>query len=147
LEDGSGLITPTLFVMAKIKIADKEYDMLFNVNALQIVGEKYGSLANLHKVLTGEDKSKNQFSAYIFTISTLINQAVLSYNLDIDSGILIGENKKPITEEFISIKMKPKDLILRRLAVFETIADDSNFDSDDDNDDEVLKEINLEKNA
>lgn len=133
--------------MAKIKIARKEYRMLFNLNAFEAINEKYGSLDELQKVLLlGADKIKEQIEAFAWIITLFVNQAILSRNIDIREGLIIGEEQKPISEEYVKTKLKVGRYISQKQAVFLTISEDSNFSTDDEEEiDEVLAEIDSKK--
>ncbi len=135
--------------MAKIKIGQTEFDMLFNVNALDEIIAKYGGMTQMQNSLLKAKSEKEQIGAYIWIITMLINQAVLAHNLDVELGIIAGEKKVSVTEQYVQVKLKPKDLFSQRNAVFETIKNDSSFESDDSGDekDEVLAEIEAEKNV
>jgi len=103
----------------------------------------------MQKSLLNAKSETESIDAYIWIITTLINQGVLAFNLDIELGIVAGEKKKPISEQYVKVKLKPKDLFSQRNAVFQTISEDSSFESDDSDDekDEVLAEIEAEKNV
>jgi hypothetical protein len=69
--------------------------------------------------------------------------------MDVEMGILVGENSATITEQYVMAKLRPKDLFSQRNAVFQTISEDSSFETDDEPEekDEVLAEIEAEKNV
>jgi len=133
--------------VAKIKIGNTEFDMLFNVNALDEIIKKYGGMSEMQKSLLNAKSELESIDAYMWIITLLINQAVLAHNLDLELGIAAGDKKQPITEQYAKIKLKPRDLFSQRDAVFTTISEDSSFETDDDPDekDEVLAEIEAEK--
>ena len=135
--------------MAKLNIDGKEYEMIFNTQALTEIIKKFGGLENMQKKLLESQDEAEMLEAYIWLITLLINQAILSENIDIKYGLKQGQEKKTLTEDFIKIKMRPKDIFSQRDAVFKTIVQDSEFEMDieDESEDEELKEIREEKNA
>jgi hypothetical protein len=135
--------------MAKIKIGQTEFDMLFNINALNEIIKKYGGMTQMEKSLLQAKSETESIGAYIWIITTLINQAALAHNMDVEMGILVGENSATITEQYVMAKLRPKDLFSQRNAVFQTISEDSSFETDDEPEekDEVLAEIEAEKNV
>lgn len=133
--------------MAKIKIAGKEYKMLFNLNAFEEINEKFGSLDKLQNaLLLGGENLKEQIATFAWIITLFVNQAILSRNIDIRAGLIDGKEQKPITEEYVRTKLKLGSYIRQKTSVFLTISEDSNFETDEDEEvDEVLAEIDSKK--
>jgi len=106
--DRAGVNLGPLLIVAKIKIGNTEFDMLFNVNALDEIIKKYGGMSEMQKSLLNAKSELESIDAYMWIITLLINQAVLAHNLDLELGIAAGDKKQPITEQYAKIKLKAK---------------------------------------
>ena len=59
----------------KIQYKDKEYKLVFNLNVMEVIQEKYGSIAEWGKLTDGEDGEPNA-KAVIFGFTTMINEGI-----------------------------------------------------------------------
>lgn len=137
------------FIMATIKL-DKERELKFNLNALKKIKEKFGSLQEMQEKLTAKtDDPLDVIDDIIWLITLLANQPIIELNMDIKRGIAQGKEEPLLDEEYVSLKFDIKDMIAQKQNIFAALASGMAFTavSPDEETDEVLAEIDSQKNA
>lgn len=134
--------------MGKIKL-DKERELKFNLNALNKIKEKFGSLDGMEQALSKGADPLDAVPDLIWLLTLLANQSIIERNMDIEYGIESGEKEKLLTEEYVSIKMNPADIIGKKNSIFDALTDGMSFTaiSEEEESDEVLAEIDSQKNV
>lgn len=135
--------------MATIKL-DKERELKFNLNALKKIKEKFGSLQEMQEKLTATtDDPLDVIDDIIWLITLLANQPIIELNMDIKRGIAQGKEEPLLDEEYVSLKFDIKDMIAQKQNIFAALASSMAFTavSPDEETDEVLAEIDSQKNA
>lgn len=100
----------------KIKIADREYEMILTTKATKEIASRYGGLENLGEKLMKHENFEMAISEIVWLIALLINQSILINNLK------DKENKKElITEEEIELLTTPYDLADYKNAIMEAL--------------------------
>jgi len=101
-------------------------------------------------VVTNDENSMlDAVEDFIWILALLINQAVLAHNIDIDLGLATGEKEKPVTVEYLRIKVTPGLLFQQKEIIIGAITEDCHFDAPEDEAaaDPDLAEIQASKNA
>ena len=75
-------------INGKILYKDKEYKMVFNLNVMEEIQEKYGSIESWGNLTSGEEPN---IKAVIFGFSAMLNEGI-----DIDNEDN-GTNEKPLS--------------------------------------------------
>lgn len=135
--------------MATIKL-DKERELKFNLNALKKIKEKYGSLDKMQEKLTAKtDDPLDVIDDIIWLLTLLANQPIIEKNMDIKRGIAQGKEEQLLDEEYIGLKFDIKDMLGQKQNIFAALTDGMAFTavSPDEETDEVLAEIDSQKNA
>lgn len=135
--------------MATIKL-DKERELKFNLNALKKIKEKYGSLDKMQEKLTAKtDDPLDVIDDIIWLLTLLANQPIIEKNMDIKRGIAQGTEEQLLDEEYIGLKFDIKDMLKQKQNIFAALTDGMAFTavSPDEETDEVLAEIDSQKNA
>lgn len=135
--------------MATIKL-DKERELKFNLNALKKIKEKYGSLDKMQEKLTAKtDDPLDVIDDIIWLLTLLANQPIIELNMDIKRGIAQGTEEQLLDEEYIGLKFDIKDMLKQKQNIFAALTDGMAFTavSPDEETDEVLAEIDSQKNA
>lgn len=101
---------------AKIRIGDKEYELLLTTKATKEIAKKYGGLEKLgDKLLTNKDY-EGAIGEIVWLIVTLANQPILIHNYKNPS------NKKDLlTEDEVEILTTPQDLANFKDAITEAL--------------------------
>lgn len=128
---------------------DKPRPLLFSLSALKEINKRYGSMDGMEKVFLSPGNELEKIDDFVWIITMMVNQGVLEHNMDVQMGIKTGELEKPITEDLVNIKLKPRDLMKQKDAIFGAITQGCMFESDEDPEaiDPDLAEIQASKNA
>lgn len=80
-------------IMDKLEYKGKEYTLIFNLNVLDEIQEKYGTLNKALMEAYGEKTGEPSIKALAFMITAMVNE-----------GIDIDNEKREIPEKFITTK-------------------------------------------
>ena len=101
---------------AKIKIGDKEYELLLTTRATKEIAKKYGGLEKLgDKLLTNKDY-EGAIGEIVWLIVTLANQPILIHNYKNPN-----DKKDLLTEDEVEILTTPQDLADFKDAITEAL--------------------------
>lgn len=80
-------------IMDKLEYQGKEYKLIFNLNVLEEIQDKYGTLNKILMEAYGEKTGEPSVKALAFMIAAMINE-----------GIDIDNEKREVPEKFITQK-------------------------------------------
>lgn len=115
--------------MTKIKVGDKEYELLLTTRATREIAGRYGGLESLGDKLMKTENFEMAISEIVWLITLLANQPVLIYNLS------HKENPKvKLTEEEVELLTSPLDLADYKQAITDALfkATRRNIESEND---------------
>lgn len=87
-----------------IELGGKKYEAMFDINCMERLEEKYGTLKKFTEECYGAD-DKKAFDALRYIIAEMINESVLAWNEDCDKC----EERKKISEFKVGTYIAPKD--------------------------------------
>ncbi len=101
--------------MVEIKIGSQMYSLLFNLQVLDDINQKYGSLDGFRRALTPSQDDTGEGNLSLITdfawiIAAMANQAIISQNFDIEYGMCSGEKRRLLSLEYVLAKLTPSDL-------------------------------------
>ena len=91
--------------MTKIKVGEKEYELLLTTRATKEIAGRYGGLENLGDKLMKAENFEMALGEIIWLITLLANQPILIHNLKNKNG-----TKELLTEEEVELLTSPLDL-------------------------------------
>ena len=91
--------------MTKIKVGDKEYELLLTTRATKEIAGRYGGLENLGDKLMKAENFEMALGEIIWLITLLANQPLLIHNLKNKN-----DTKELLTEEEVELLTSPLDL-------------------------------------
>lgn len=102
--------------MTKIKIGEKEYELLLTTKATKEIAGRYGGLENLGDKLMKAENFEMALGEIVWLITLLCNQTILIHNLR------YPEDKKALlTEEEVELLTSPMDLAEYKDAITEAL--------------------------
>ena len=91
--------------VSKIKVGDKEYELILTTKATKEIAGRYGGLENLGDKLMKAENFEMALGEIVWLICLLANQSILIYNFK------NKDNKKELlTEEEVEVLTTPFDL-------------------------------------
>lgn len=91
--------------MTKIKVDEKEYELLLTTRATKEIAGRYGGLENLGDKLMKAENFEMALGEIIWLITLLANQPILIHNLKNKN-----DTKELLTEEEVELLTSPLDL-------------------------------------
>ena len=102
--------------VSKIKVGDKEYELILTTKATKEIAGRYGGLENLGDKLMKAENFEMALDEVIWLITLLANQSVLIHNLK------NPDDKKPLlTENEVELLTSPFDLAEYKSAIMESM--------------------------
>lgn len=83
-------------IMDTLTYKGKEYKLIFNLNVLQEMQDKYGTMAKCLDEAYGKDTGEPSLKALSFMVAAMINEAI-----DINNDEK-GEKEPPVTEKMVN---------------------------------------------
>src|SRR5574344_187484 len=102
--------------MTKIKVGEKEYELLLTTKATKEIAGRYGGLENLGDKLMKAENFEMALGEIIWLITLLANQPILIHNLKNKDN-----QKELLTEEEVEILTTPFDLAEYKQAITECL--------------------------
>lgn len=100
----------------KIKIGDKEYELILTTKATKEIAKRYGGLQDLGEKLLKSENFEMAIDEVVWLITLLANQSILIFN--------ISHKDKPkdlLSEEEVELLTTPYDLAKYRQAITEAL--------------------------
>jgi len=91
--------------MTKIKVGEKEYELLLTTRATKEIAGRYGGLENLGDKLMKAENFEMALGEIVWLITLLANQPILIHNLKNKN-----DTKELLTEEEVELLTSPLDL-------------------------------------
>ena len=91
--------------MTKIKVGEKEYELLLTTKATKEIAGRYGGLENLGDKLMKAENFEMALGEIIWLITLLANQPILIHNLKHKD-----DKQELLTEEEVELLTSPMDL-------------------------------------
>lgn len=91
--------------MTKIRVGEKEYELLLTTRATKEIAGRYGGLENLGDKLMKAENFEMALGEIIWLITLLANQPILIHNLKNKN-----DTKELLTEEEVELLTSPLDL-------------------------------------
>ena len=91
--------------VSKIKVGDKEYELILTTKATKEIAGRYGGLENLGDKLMKAENFEMALGEIVWLICLLANQSILIYNIKNKDN-----QKELLTEEEIEVLTTPFDL-------------------------------------
>ncbi|MGI6508950.1 MAG: hypothetical protein ACOX2M_00050 [Fastidiosipilaceae bacterium] len=115
--------------MTKIKVGEKEYELLLTTRATKEIAGRYGGLENLGDKLMKAENFEMALGEIIWLITLLANQPILIHNLKNKNDI-----KELLTEEEVELLTSPLDLAEYKDAITDALlkATKRNIESETD---------------
>jgi hypothetical protein len=115
--------------MTKIKVGEKEYELLLTTRATKEIAGRYGGLENLGDKLMKAENFEMALGEIIWLITLLANQPILIHNLKNKNG-----TKELLTEEEVELLTSPLDLAEYKDAITDALlkATKRNIESETD---------------
>ena len=115
--------------MTKIKVGEKEYELLLTTRATKEIAGRYGGLENLGDKLMKAENFEMALGEIIWLITLLANQPLLIHNLKNKNDI-----KELLTEEEVELLTSPLDLAEYKDAITDALlkATKRNIESETD---------------
>lgn len=102
---------------SRIRIGDKDYELLLTTKATKEIAKKYGGLSQLgEKMIKSEDYEK-ALSEIVWLITLLANQPIMIHNLRNPN-----DRKELLTEDTVELLTVPADLTLYKDAISEALS-------------------------
>ena len=83
-------------IMDTLKYKDKEYELIFDLNVLQDMQDKYGTMTKCLDEAYGKKTGEPSIKAIAFLVTAMINEAI-----DIKNDEK-GTNEPPVTEKMVN---------------------------------------------
>ena len=90
---------------SKIKVGDKEYELIFTTKATKEIAGRYGGLENLGDKLMKAENFEMALGEIVWLICLLANQSILIHNIKNKDN-----QKELLTEEEVEVLTTPFDL-------------------------------------
>ena len=115
--------------MTKIKVGEKEYELLLTTRATKEIAGRYGGLENLGDKLMKAENFEMALGEIIWLITLLANQPILIHNLKNKN-----DTKELLTEEEVELLTSPLDLAENKDAITDALlkATKRNIESETD---------------
>lgn len=115
--------------MTKIKVGDKEYELLLTTRATKDIAGRYGGLESLGDKLMKTENFEMAISEIVWLITLLANQPILIHNLKNKE-----RPKELLTEEEVELLTSPLDLADYKQAITDALfkATKRNVESEND---------------
>ncbi|RVU55419.1 hypothetical protein [Anaerosphaera multitolerans] len=115
--------------MTKIKVGEKEYELLLTTRATKEIAGRYGGLENLGDKLMKAENFEMALGEIIWLITLLANQPILIHNLKNKN-----DTKELLTEEEVELLTSPLDLAEYKDAITDALlkATKRNIESETD---------------
>ena len=115
--------------MTKIKVGEKEYELLLTTRATKEIAGRYGGLENLGDKLMKAENFEMALGEIIWLITLLANQPILIHNLKNKN-----DTKELLTEEEVELLTSPLDLAKYKDAITDALlkATKRNIESETD---------------
>jgi hypothetical protein len=115
--------------MTKIKVGEKEYELLLTTKATKEIAGRYGGLENLGDKLMKAENFEMALGEIIWLITLLANQPILIHNLRHKDDI-----QELLTEEEVELLTSPMDLAEYKDAITDALlkATKRNIESEND---------------
>ena len=91
--------------VSKIKVGDKEYELILTTKATKEIAGRYGGLANLGDKLMKAENFEMALGEIVWLICLLANQSILIHNIKNKDN-----QKELLTEEEVEVLTTPFDL-------------------------------------
>ncbi len=98
--------------VSKIKIGDKEYELILTTKATKEIAGRYGGLENLGDKLMKAENFEMAIGEIVWLICILANQSILIHNIKNKDN-----QKELLTEEEVEILTTPFDLAEYKQAI------------------------------
>jgi len=105
--------------MTKIKVGEKEYELLLTTKATKEIAGRYGGLENLGDKLMKAENFEMALGEIIWLITLLANQPILIHNLKHKD-----DKQELLTEEEVELLTSPMDLANTRTPLRRTFKGD-----------------------
>lgn len=102
--------------VSKIKIGDKEYELILTTKATKEIAGRYGGLENLGDKLMKAENFEMAIGEIVWLICILANQSILIHNIKNKDN-----QKELLTEEEVEILTTPFDLAEYKQAITECL--------------------------
>ena len=115
--------------MTKIKVGEKEYELLLTTKATKEIAGRYGGLENLSDKLMKAEHFEMALGEIIWLITLLANQPILIHNLKHKD-----DKQELLTEEEVELLTSPMDLAEYKDAITDALlkATKRNIESETD---------------
>lgn len=115
--------------MTKIKVGEKEYELLLTTKATKEIAGRYGGLENLGDKLMKAENFEMALGEIIWLITLLANQPILIHNLKHKD-----DKQELLTEEEVELLTSPMDLAEYKDAIMDALlkATKRNIESETD---------------
>jgi hypothetical protein len=115
--------------MTKIKVGEKEYELLLTTRATKEIAGRYGGLENLGDKLMKAENFEMALGELVWLITLLANQPILIHNLKNKN-----DTKELLTEEEVELLTSPLDLAEYKDAITDALlkATKRNIESETD---------------
>jgi len=115
--------------MTKIKVGEKEYELLLTTKATKEIAGRYGGLENLGDKLMKAENFEMALGEIIWLITLLANQPILIHNLKHKD-----DKQELLTEEEVELLTSPMDLAEYKDAITDALlkATKRNIESEND---------------
>lgn len=115
--------------MTKIRVGEKEYELLLTTKATKEIAGRYGGLENLGDKLMKAENFEMALGEIIWLITLLANQPILIHNLKNKN-----DTKELLTEEEVELLTSPLDLAEYKDAITDALlkATKRNIESETD---------------
>ena len=115
--------------MTKIKVGEKEYELLLTTKATKEIAGRYGGLENLGDKLMKAENFEMALGEIIWLITLLANQPILIHNLKHKE-----DKQELLTEEEVELLTSPMDLAEYKDAITDALlkATKRNIESETD---------------
>lgn len=115
--------------MTRIKVGDKEYELLLTTRATKDIAGRYGGLESLGDKLMKTENFEMAISEIVWLITLLANQPILIHNLKNKE-----RPKELLTEEEVELLTSPLDLADYKQAITDALfkATKRNVESEND---------------
>jgi hypothetical protein len=115
--------------MTKIKVGEKEYELLLTTKATKEIAGRYGGLENLGDKLMKAENFEMALGEIIWLITLLANQPILIHNLKHKD-----DKQELLTEEEVELLTSPMDLAEYKDAITDALlkATKRNIESETD---------------
>ena len=102
--------------VSKIKVGDKEYELILTTKATKEIAGRYGGLENLGDKLMKAENFEMALGEIVWLICLLANQSILIHNIKNKDN-----QKELLTEEEVEVLTTPFDLAEYKQAITECL--------------------------